>query len=637
MKALKTLLLFMVFAVSGCDNETVEDNAVQKEGGVFEKLGYNPKWEEIPSVNEFKDVFLKTTGQSFDDKVNDCAYELINPKSDCEENSGCDIERELRKIEKTMLKRANQRFDDIINPSYLVKQYDPQSKISYFEDICYKSLFLELNYLEKGHKLACKRSDFFRNLIEDGSSWLLSNNYSKEVIDDWFGSQYLVPKKIKLDRIENTIYDPYVVRKKILKVSEDLLLYKDSKYASFCKAVAEGYGYLFYDKVDVDDKVKKIEKNTDIAQSNVKLKDKGEPDYIIEFDYDNDGKKELIHRTYLYGEPEKGKPENSPDYGDGVFLGATHCQRELQNYYDSSINRDILTVYKDNIGKVEKYLKKIKTIEGWDHLKSIREKFGGKDLDYECLYNIKKLKNADFFTFKHNPYIMYSDDYENKVISIKAKEYNVECYSLHLHSKLFEETDSRKQINIDYKALVAGSFPIYYVNDDVYFYDETLLDEIKKISYNVSWYDSDTRNKVEEYLKDKAKTICNVDLDKVQYKPENKAKILKLRKDNSEEAVLDEAKIVFNDDIPKEQKECGLNFEQDNCTLYILNNSNEGIKARYFLPMAAKETKNTQRELMYINDGYNDTVIEPGQFAQIDIPVPLFLSVHKKTWINKFF
>ncbi|MGD9637985.1 MAG: hypothetical protein AB7U85_02875 [Alphaproteobacteria bacterium] len=623
MKSLKVLLLFMVFVVSGCDNEAGKDDAVQKDGSVFEKLGYNPKWEEVPSINEFKDVFLKTTGQSFDDRVNDCAYKAISS-----------IKKGVERLNSDTVGGSLEILD---NKPFITNESLPYS----CKKECYEILYSNLNYLKKGHKLACKRSDFFRNLVEDGSSWLLSSNVSQDDLDDWFWDRYIVPKDEILSDINktiiksttSTIYDLFIVKERILrkgniiKKGRPIMSFKHPEYEDVCKTVANEQGYRLFN-VDMKNgtektgKIKEIKKYTNIAQSNVKLKDKGEPDYIIEFDYDNDGKKELIHRTYLYGEPEKGKPENSPDSGDGVFFGPTHCQREPQNYYDPSINRDLLTVYKDNIGKVKKYLRKTKTIEGWDHLKSIREKFGGKDLDYECLYNIKKLENADFFTFNGKNYIISFHSSMAEVILIDGEKYKKVCTA-----KLFFPREIENIIGTtDYiKASVAGAFPIYYVNDDSYLYDESLLDEIKKISYEVAFSKPSFRDKVEEYLKDKAKTICNVDLDKVQYKPENKAKILKLRKDNGEEAVLDETKIVKNITIPEKQKICGLNQKSERCTLYILNNSGKEVTARHFYILASKETGLYQEDIMYINYGYNDAVIKPSQFAQINIPVPFYL------------
>ncbi|MGD9637984.1 MAG: hypothetical protein AB7U85_02870 [Alphaproteobacteria bacterium] len=624
MKALKTLLVFMFFVVSGCDKAIAEDNAVQKEGSVFEKLGYNPKWEEIPSVNEFKDVFLKTTGQSFDDRVNDCAYKAVSS-----------IKNGVERLNSDTVGGSLEILD---NKPFRARKYVPYNYHKYCDGV----LDSNLNYPKKGHKLACKRSDFFRNLVEDGSSWFLSNKDSKEFVKNWFWGKYALPKDTKIDNIENTLYDPSFVKENVFKDTFEAIYYNKTKDIFICKAIAEGYGFYSYDKVRTKDGIKKIEKDTNIAQSQITLDHKLEPDYIMELDYNNDGKRELIHKISLHSSAELGCP--NPD--GSINFDQCDCWCDISGMKEDEIkpcdcdcgfDRPFVAIYENNIEEVKQYLKTPDLIiKDWYHYNMIKEKFGGEDLKYECSCYVRDfVQNTDFLTFRNETYIIdfidkrnYPDNYIGEVLHPKGKTSRYStgrwcdsvCYLKEVYSWDLIDDDS------DYiKASVVDAFPIYYVNDDSYLYDESLLDEIKKISYNVADYGSDRRNEVEEYLKDKAKTLCNVDLDKVQYKPENKAKILKLRKDNGEEAVLDETKIVKNITIPEKQKICGLNQKSERCTLYILNNSGKEVTARHFYILASKETGLYQEDIMYINDGYNDAVIKPDQFAQINIPVPFYL------------
>ncbi|MGD9638341.1 MAG: hypothetical protein AB7U85_04715 [Alphaproteobacteria bacterium] len=623
-KTLKILSALLFLFTSSCDGKIEENN------DVFEKLGYNPRWEKIPNIAEFKEVFLKTTGQSFDDTVNDCAYKVSSKEKFIEEIKS--VFFAMHYIEE-------------------VSDAEPLSRLKHIfyksKDFCRSVIGLDLSHIKKGHKLACKRSDFFRRLVEDGSSWLLSNDYSQEVRDDWFGSQYLVPKNVKLDNIQNTIYDPYVINNELFKRNTDIIYPTKRQYAPVCKAIASSDGYMFYNQIDLKYKTTRIKKDTNIAQSQVTLDNKKlEPDYIMELDYNNDGKKELIHKIYLHENSESGCPNP-----DGIVY-VDHCDC----FYDTSdmkegevkpcicdlrIDRPFVAIYENNIEEVKKYLKTPNlVIKDWDQYNSIKEKFGGKNLEYECSCYVKEFaENTDFITFKGQTYILKIDKDDNlKVLHPKGKtsRYSRSCDNVcRLKSgylQYLSDFDSSSMNLSDYiKSIIIGDkfpnlgFPIYYVNENDNLYDEGLLDEIKKISYNVAYYRPTVRKKVEEYLKQKAKTVCNVDLDKVKYQPENKAIILKLKKDETNKTVLDESKIIKNKTIAPKQKTCGLNNRNERCTLYILNNSGKDVKARYFYIPASQGTGLSQVDIAYFNDGYQDAIIKPNQFAQINIPVPFYL------------
>ncbi|MGD9638874.1 MAG: hypothetical protein AB7U85_07425 [Alphaproteobacteria bacterium] len=236
--------------------------------------------------------------------------------------------------------------------------FSPKSKEEEQCRIMCAKLHKNAFYQNYGTPMSCNRGDFAKSIIVDGSSWLLAKNYPKKTYDEWYYNS------------NSPLFLNYGFNEPV------------------CYAFAEKHSFLTDKENFIKPKlIEEMSWDNNIAQIQLA---KLEPSKIIEVDFNNDGKKELIYTTGFY---------YLKDYG--------------QEVYDTY--KGYTAFFTQNISAIKAYLKQPNlTLKNKSNFDAIVKKFNGKEINFAYAPFFSE-KNQDwalplidlvFFEFHNKTYIL---------------------------------------------------------------------------------------------------------------------------------------------------------------------------------------------------------------------------------------
>ncbi|MGD9638756.1 MAG: hypothetical protein AB7U85_06820 [Alphaproteobacteria bacterium] len=428
-------LIILIFLNVACHKKQTDS--------IFLELNYQPEWDKIPNISSIEKNFLETTG-----------YNLFEQKDFCLSYTGF----------------VNNKI---------------KTDLALRSKYCSEALFENISYENYGKPMNCKRSDFVKTIIEEGSSWLLDRNWSDKVRNNWFWDRYIPETQTNKSLLLSGLLLP--------AISSNLFLMPDFIYPNddnpVCLAFADTHELIpitekNYQYAKTYSLIKIIEWDTNIAQNKTLTNTSAWKDRFVEVDYNNDGVKELIYNVLFIDE------------------------------YNITSDISYISTYSKEINSVKDTLKqKNLDIKDIDDLDNFVEKFEGvKSLNIPCeskYYDAEMnnfFTNSNFFEFENKIYILKKDN----IYLIEKNNCHIPCS--------FEPNNKQKLPYSIIKALAASSLTISHVHEDVYLYDESFNNEIKQRAQDAAPYSKNREiiiRQIENYLKQKVKELCGTDLDKL--------------------------------------------------------------------------------------------------------------------------